>query len=151
MRRTICLLVLVVASVAGPTSAGDLKANRIILRVADLKTSVAFYRDRVGLPLQSSFDEFAVFGGGDGVTVMLQEIARKSNAPNAGLSAFTEVVLETPDVMKSYADMKARGVVFAREPFAATTDGNSRVLYAADFRDPDGHVLSITGWIGKQP
>jgi len=30
----------------------------------------------------------------------------------------------------------------------ATTDGD-RVLYAANFRDPDGHVLSITGWIAK--
>jgi catechol 2,3-dioxygenase-like lactoylglutathione lyase family enzyme len=144
----ILLLALVAISLAGRASAGDLKANRIILRVADLKTSVAFYRDRVGLPLQSTFDEFAVFGGGDGVTLMLQEIARKSNAPNSGLSAFTEVVLDSPDVMKSYADMKARGVMFTREPFAATTDG-SRVLYAANFRDPDGHVLSITGWIAR--
>jgi predicted lactoylglutathione lyase len=48
--------------------------------------------------------------------------------------------------MKTYAEMKARGVVFTREPFAATTDG-SRVLYAANFKDPDGHVLSITGWM----
>jgi catechol 2,3-dioxygenase-like lactoylglutathione lyase family enzyme len=148
MRRTILLAVLVLAAVAGQASAGDLKANRIILRVADLKASVAFYRDRVGLPLQSTFDEFAVFGGEGGVTVMLQKLTRKSNAPNSGLSSFTEVVLESPDVMKSYAEMKARGVVFSREPFAATTDGD-RVLYAANFRDPDGHVLSITGWTGK--
>jgi catechol 2,3-dioxygenase-like lactoylglutathione lyase family enzyme len=148
MRRMILLLVLVATSLAGRAAAGDLKANRIILRVADLKASIAFYRDRVGLPLQSTFDEFAVFGGGDGITVMLQEIPRKSNAPNRGLSAFTEVVLESPDVMKSYADMKARGVVFTREPFAATVDG-SRVLYAANLKDPDGHILSITGWIAK--
>ena len=150
MRRMILPLVLMAAAFApaATSSAGDLKANRIILRVADLKTSVAFYRDRVGLPLQSTFDEFAVFEGGGGITLMLQEIARKSNAPNGGLSAFTEVVLESPDVMKSYAEMKAKGVVFTREPFAATTDGD-RVLYAANFRDPDGHVLSITGWIAK--
>lgn len=146
MRRRVLLVVLVVASLVGPASAADLKANRIILRVANLKQSIAFYRDRVGLPLQSTFDEFAVFGGGEGLTVMLQEIARKSNAPNGGLSAFTEVVLESPDVMTSYAAMKARGVAFTREPFAAAAEGD-RVLYAADFRDPDGHVLSIAGWI----
>lgn len=148
MRRTILLLVLALTAIAGRASAGDLKANRIILRVADLEASVAFYRDRVGLPLQSTFDEFAVFGGGDGVIVMLQKITRKSTAPNGGLSALTEVVLESTDVMKSYAEMKARGVAFTREPFAATTDGD-RVLYAANFRDPDGHVLSITGWLPK--
>ena len=70
----------------------------------------------------------------------------ESNTPNSGLAAFTEVVLDTADVMKSYAEMKARGVTFTREPFAATTDG-SRVLYAANFKDPDGHILSITGWV----
>jgi catechol 2,3-dioxygenase-like lactoylglutathione lyase family enzyme len=148
MRSRLVSFALVAASLASPAFAGELKANRVILRVTDVKASIAFYRDRVGLPLLSTFDEFAVFEGGDGVTVMLQEIARKSNAPNSGLSAFTELVLESPDVMKRYAEMKARGVVFTREPFAATTDG-SRVLYAANFRDPDGHVLSITGWIAK--
>ena len=148
MRRMLLSLVLVASSLA-PASADALKANRIILRVTDLKASVAFYRDRVGLPLQSTFDEFAVFDGGDAVTLMLQQVTRKSNAPNSGLSAFTEVVLETEDVMRSYAEMKARGVVFSREPFAATTDG-SRVLYAANFKDPDGHVLSITGWVSAR-
>jgi predicted lactoylglutathione lyase len=29
-----------------------------------------------------------------------------------------------------------------------TGDGN-RELYATDFRDPDGHILSITGWVQK--
>ena len=152
MHRLISSMVLA-AAVAAPSTAraadGTLTAARIILRVTDLKASVAFYRDRVGLPLQSTFDEFAGFGGGEGITLMLQEVTRTSNAPNSGLSAFTEVVLETADVMKSYADMKARGVVFTREPFAATTDG-SRVLYAANFKDPDGHVLSVTGWIANR-
>jgi catechol 2,3-dioxygenase-like lactoylglutathione lyase family enzyme len=122
-----------------------LTANRIILRVADLKASVAFYRDRVGLPLQSTFDEFAVLGG-DGVTVMLQQIERKSTAASTGLSALTEVVLESPDVLNSYEEMKGRGVVFLHAPRPATAEG-SRVLYTAGFKDPDGHVLSVTGWV----
>jgi len=147
MRRLTAIAALVLLSFASAAAGGDLKANRIILRVTDLRTSIAFYRDRVGLPLQSTFDEFAVFGG-EGITLMLQQITRKSNAPNSGLSAFTEVVLDSTDVMKSYAEMKARGVPFGREPFAATTDG-SRVLYAANFKDPDGHVLSIAGWVTR--
>src|SRR5262252_5485362 len=117
MRFKLLSVVLLGASLVAPAFAGELKANRVILRVTDLKASVVFYRDRVGLPLQSTFDEFAVFEGGDGVTLVLQEIARKSNAPNSGLSAFTEVVLESPDVMATYAEMKKRGVEFTREPF----------------------------------
>jgi catechol 2,3-dioxygenase-like lactoylglutathione lyase family enzyme len=129
------------SGVAGPA----LVANRVILRVSDLNKSIAFYRDQVGLPLQATFDEFAVLGGG-GATVMLQQLVRKSSGPSTGLASFTEIVLESPDVFASYRSLRARGIEFRREPSAATTDG-SRVLYAADFRDPDGHVLSITGWV----
>jgi catechol 2,3-dioxygenase-like lactoylglutathione lyase family enzyme len=146
MRRIRVLFVLL-AALATPLRAQvpAVNASRVIIRITSLKESIAFYRDQVGLPLQTTFDEFAVFGGG-AMTLMLQQVERKSTGPSTGLSALTEVVLESADVMKSYQEMKARGVVFLREPFAATMDG-SRVLYAAPFKDPDGHILSITGWI----
>ena len=149
MRRITALLAVIAGCAASLAAQGPaaLKANRVIIRVADLKSGITFYRDRVGLPLQTTFDEFAVFGS-DGFTVMLQQIERKSSGPSTGLSALTEIVLESPDVMKSYEDMKSRGVVFLREPFATTTD-EGRVLYAAPFKDPDGHVLSVTGWVGS--
>jgi len=49
MRSVILSIALVIATAALPASAGDLKANRIILRVADLNTSVAFYQDLLSL------------------------------------------------------------------------------------------------------
>ena len=127
-----------------------LAANRIIVRVADLQKSIAFYRDLVGLPLQFTFEEFAVLDGGGGVTVMLQQVIRKSSEPGGGLAAMTEVVLESPDVLASYRAMKSRGVVFRIEPRLVTSEGRTRDLYAADFRDPDGHVLSIAGWLPRE-
>jgi catechol 2,3-dioxygenase-like lactoylglutathione lyase family enzyme len=149
MRRTtltVALIALCATTLAAQRPA-SLKANRVIIRVADLKSSIAFYRDSVGLPLQTTFDDFAVFGD-ETLTLMLQQVERKSSGPSTGLSALTEVVLESADVMKTYQEMKARGVVFLREPFAATTDGN-RVLYSAPFRDPDDHILSVTGWVSQ--
>jgi uncharacterized protein YndB with AHSA1/START domain len=80
------------------------------------------YRDQVGLPLQTTFDEFAVLGHG-GTTVMLQQITRKSSGSSTGLASFAEIVLESPDVFASYRSMRARGIEFRHEPFAATTDG----------------------------
>jgi catechol 2,3-dioxygenase-like lactoylglutathione lyase family enzyme len=151
-RGTLLALVVVAASTSLAaaqqpvnTPAPALVANRIILRVADLGKSVAFYRDQVGLPLQNTFDEFAVLGR-DGTTVMLQQVTRKSSGASTGLASLTEVVMESADIFASYQLMKSRGVVFRREPSAATTDG-AKVLYTADFRDPDGHVLSIMGWV----
>jgi catechol 2,3-dioxygenase-like lactoylglutathione lyase family enzyme len=149
--RRITSLALLLATCTAPLAAQQppaLKANRVIIRVADLKASIGFYRDRVGLPLQSTFDEFAVLGGGDGLIVMLQEVTRKSTGPDTGLSSLTEIAFESADVFDSYEKMKARGVVFLRAPFAATTDG-SRVTYVANFRDPDGHILSIIGWVTR--
>jgi len=128
-------------------AAPPLVANRIILRVTDLAKSVAFYRDLVGLPLQSDTGEFAVLGAG-GALVMLHQLTLKSSAPSTGLAAFTEVVLESPDILASYRALKTRGVAFRIEPRVATTDG-TRDLYVTDFRDPDGHVLSISGWVAR--
>jgi resuscitation-promoting factor RpfA len=128
-------------------AAPPLVANRIILRVTDLAKSVAFYRDLVGLPLQSDNGEFAVLSAG-GALVMLHQLTPKSSAPSTGLAAFTEVVLESPDILASYRALKTRGVAFRIEPRVATTDG-TRDLYVADFRDPDGHVLSISGWVAR--
>jgi len=30
------------------------------------------------------------------------------------------------------------------------TSDDSRILYAADFRDPNGHIMSIMGWVGRE-
>jgi catechol 2,3-dioxygenase-like lactoylglutathione lyase family enzyme len=127
-----------------------LVANRIILRVADMQKSIAFYRDLVGLPLMSTLEEFAVLDGGGGMRLTLQQIVGKTPEPSTGLAAMTEVVLESPDVIASYRAMKGRGVAFRVEPRVVTSDGGLRDFYAADFRDPDGHVLSIAGWLPNQ-
>jgi catechol 2,3-dioxygenase-like lactoylglutathione lyase family enzyme len=131
--------------VGGASTAHSLRASAIILRVANLQKSIAFYRDQVGLPLQSATPEFAMLDGG-GVVVMLNQVAVAT--PSSGLAAFTEVVFESPDVMTTYSAMKARGIEFKVAPRGVTTDG-TRDLLASDFRDPDGHVLSITGWVPR--
>jgi catechol 2,3-dioxygenase-like lactoylglutathione lyase family enzyme len=129
--------------------APSLSPNRVILRVADLDASVRFYRNLVGLPLQRTFDnEFAEFGNG-GLTIMLQQVTRKSTGPSTGLSAITELVFDSPDILESYKTMKARGVDFPHPPRIAT-DGDGKDLFTADFRDPDGHVLSIAGWVARR-
>jgi catechol 2,3-dioxygenase-like lactoylglutathione lyase family enzyme len=110
---------------------------------------MAFYRDRVGLKMSPKNGEFASFDAG-AVELMIQQLSKPPAEPSAGLAAFTEIVLESPDVFATYAAMERRGVTFKIKPRAVTTDG-TRDLYAADFRDPDGHVLSIAGWVPRSP
>jgi catechol 2,3-dioxygenase-like lactoylglutathione lyase family enzyme len=126
----------------------SVRASRVILRVSDLDGSTAFYRDRVGLKLLSLNEEFAVFDGG-GMALMLEHLPKPPAGPSTGLAAFTEVVLESADVFATYRAMQARGVAFRIEPRAVTSD-DSRILYATDFRDPNGHIISIMGWVGRE-
>ena len=147
------IVVAIVAATASQAFAqlpanASVHAARVILRVSDLDRSTSFYRDRVGLKLQSLNEEFAVFDAG-GMMLMLEHLPKPPSSPSAGLAAFTEIVLESADVLATHAAMQARGVQFKRDPRAVTSD-DARVMYAADFRDPDGHVLSIAGWVARK-
>jgi catechol 2,3-dioxygenase-like lactoylglutathione lyase family enzyme len=113
--------------------------SHIILRVTDMERSVAFYRDAVGLPVLTSSAFFSFFDAGS-----IRIALNVGEPPDP--SSTTEVVLEVDDVLAAYAAMSGRGVAFEVEPRAVTADG-SRELHAAHFRDPDGHLWSITGWI----
>jgi catechol 2,3-dioxygenase-like lactoylglutathione lyase family enzyme len=121
------------------------RISNVILRVADMDASVAFYRDGLGLKPRFVSHEFSGFETGAAV-LMLNRPAASEPVPSAGLAALTEVVLEADDVRAAYAALRQRGVEFRVELRKVTSDG-TRDLLAADFRDPDGHVLSLTGWV----
>jgi catechol 2,3-dioxygenase-like lactoylglutathione lyase family enzyme len=112
------------------------KVGNIMLGVTSLETSLPFYRDVLGLPVQFAIEEFAFLDGG-GVTIVLR------GTPNLGEPGDvmrTEVVFAVEDIDAAYRSLQARGLRFRVEPRRVTGD-----RYAADFRDPDGHVLSIFG------
>lgn len=108
----------------------------IMLGVKDVKSSLAFYRDKLGLSVTSSFEGFA-FLGTTGATLVLSEPLAKYASSTTGA---TEVVFSVPDVRAAYESLRARGVEFTHEPRAV-----SGATWAANFRDPDGHMLSIFG------
>jgi catechol 2,3-dioxygenase-like lactoylglutathione lyase family enzyme len=122
---------------------GQAKISNIILSVGNLNKSIAFYSDILGMNVLSTIPgEFAFLDGG-GVTLALRE---RSEGSNPGL---TEVVFEVPDVYATYESLKSRGVAFSTNPRVVTESG-PRQLVATDFRDPDGHILSITSWLAKK-
>jgi catechol 2,3-dioxygenase-like lactoylglutathione lyase family enzyme len=114
--------------------------SNIILRVSDLGESVAFWRDLVGLELKWSGDEFAFFAVGESQLTLNRPLEFEDETSN------TEIVFEVDDVHAVVTEMRDRGVPFEVEPRAVTSDGE-RTLFAAHFRDPDGHAASVTGWV----
>ena len=119
------------------------KISNVILTISNLEKALTFYRDVLGMHFNSIIPgEFAFLDAG-GIVLVLRKGREK---PNPGL---TEVVFEVKDVMATYEELKAKGVTFPYAPRAVTGNETSH-LYATDFRDPDGHILSITSWIPKK-
>ena len=118
-----------------------MRVTNIILRVADMRRSFEFYRDKVGLPATMESPTFSFFDAGS-----IQLALNQSDSAVGGDESLTEIVLEVDDIAAAHRTMRNRGVPFRIEPREVMRDGD-RALHAADFRDPDGHVLSITGWV----
>mgnify|MGYP002633515300 CR=1 FL=1 len=112
------------------------RINNIFLGVTDLSRSAAFYRETLGLELQFEMDDFVFLNAG-GVALALSTAHARLATPLAGA---TEVVFGVDDVTAAHTALRARGVEFLNAPRNVTGD-----QWAANFRDPDGHLLSIVG------
>ena len=117
-----------------------MQIHRLILRVADLERSVEFWTGKVGLELAGKGGGFAFLDGG-GVQLVLNQVDEVSHD-----SSLTELVFQVDDVRAVFDELSGRGVPFEVEPRPVTSDGNHDLL-ASHFRDPDGHLASLTGWV----
>ena len=116
------------------------KIGHIMLGVSDARRSIAFYQETLGMRVLHGGGGMAFLDGG-GVTLALSEELAKSQEHIAGA---VEIVFAVDDLHHAHKVLSNRGVKFLREPRQVTdTD------WAANFRDPDGHLLSIFGPPGK--
>ena len=110
--------------------------SMIMLGVCDLEKSLSFYRDRLGIDVRQRIPGFAFLDSG-ALTIVLSEPLAKNVSPLAGA---TEVIFSVNDVRASYEALKDQGVEFSQAPRNV-----SGPMWAANFRDPDGHLLTLFG------
>jgi len=113
--------------------------TRVILEVSDLARAVSFWSETVGFPVQTKSEAFAFLDAGP-----IQLVLNERGEP--GPASDTELVIEAEDFAEAYRQAVERGVPFEVEPRPVTSDG-SRDLMATHFRDPDGNLASLTGWV----
>lgn len=125
-----------------------MKLATITLRVADLARSRRFYEQTLGLRLRIAFPGMAVLEAGYVSITLSQHGAAAAGVkivPGQGILALTEITFEVPDIHGFFRELTGRGVTFESEPRVISGDSN-RTLLGATFRDPDGHILTISGW-----
>ena len=110
--------------------------SMIMLGVRDLEKSVSFYRERLGIDVRQRIPGFAFLDSG-ALTIVLSEPLAKNVSPLAGA---TEVIFSVNDVRAGYEALKNQGVEFSQAPRNV-----SGPMWAANFRDPDGHLLTLFG------
>lgn len=107
----------------------------VMLGASDVERSVQFYAQTLGLQATARFENFAFFNTG-GVTLALSGDLGRGELANEQC----EFVFGAPSVRVEHERLKALGVAFVKEPRAVNADN-----WAATFRDPDGHLLSLYG------
>lgn len=108
----------------------------VMLGAKSIQLSIPFYRDQLGMELQQQFGGFAFFKAGNITLVLNEELARSASQ----VTGATEVVIGVESVRKSHAALRKQGVHFVAEPHQVNGP-----MWAANFRDPDGHLFSVFG------
>ena len=117
-----------------------MKISSVILRVQDVDKAVEFWGDTVGLDVAIQIPGFTFLDGG-GTDLILSHVDRPLQD-----ESLTEIVFGSDDVRAAFAAMKESGVPFETELRLINSD-ETRQLWGAHFRDPDGHYGSLTGWV----
>ncbi len=117
-----------------------MRVSSVILRTNDLPRARAFWSTSVGLEIVGQFEGF-VFLDAHSIQLILNDAGEDFSD-----DSMTEVVFEVDDVHREVESMAGRGVVFEVEPRVVTKAGG-KDLVATHFHDPDGHLISVTGWV----
>ena len=130
----------------------------ITLGVANLRRSVSFYKDILGLPLSKySIEDAVAFFELNGTWLGLfprEELAKDVHVQNDG-AGFDGVTLShnlksEEEVRHFFEALRRQGVLIVKEPIRAEWGG-----YSGYFKDPDGHLWEVAYnpgfWIGPRP
>ncbi len=109
--------------------------------VSDMKRSVEFYRDKLGIPLKFESPEWTEFQTG-ATTLALHGggVLREGRSGGQDKEAGTcSIGFNVKDVDKTYEELKGKGIIFVMPPMQREGEG----IKLAVCLDPDGLPVSI--------
>ncbi|MFI5484999.1 VOC family protein [Micromonospora echinaurantiaca] len=126
------------AAAADP--AAPISGVGLTLLVTDLSRSLAFYRDVLGFTEVDRGSGNAVLASG-----ATRLVLRENTEAAAVNRRVVHVNLEVDDIQAAYDRMRDSGVRFTYAP-RVVNRGSRLEVWAAAFRDPDGHGIALTQW-----
>src|SRR4026209_502025 len=99
----------------------SMQMGYVMVVVSDMKRSVEFYRDTLGIPLKFESPEWTEFSTGT-TTLALHSGGQpqKHTGPPSGekTAGSCSIGFNVPDMDKTYEELKAKGVKFVMPPTA---------------------------------
>ncbi|SCE97063.1 Glyoxalase-like domain-containing protein [Micromonospora coriariae] len=125
---------------AAADPAAPISGVGLTLLVTDLARSLGFYRDVLGFTEVDQGAGNAVLASGT-TRLVLREVT--GAAPIS--RRLVHVNLEVDDIEAAYGRLRGSGVRFTYAP-RVVNRGTRLEVWAAAFRDPDGHGIALTQW-----
>lgn len=114
--------------------------GHVVIRVSDLERSEAFYRDVLGLPVQTHFDKdgmkMAFFSLGDHHDFAIMESARLGEAPSSGLD---HVAFKIGNSLEELVEAKR----YLESNGLSTRPIDHDVTKSLYISDPDGNGIEL--------
>ncbi|GLY21083.1 VOC family protein [Micromonospora sp. NBRC 101691] len=125
---------------AGAGTATPISGVGITVLVTDLDRSMEFYRDTLGFTEVDRGPGNAVLASGS-TRLVLREVSEAAPISRR----LVHVNLEVDDIQAAYDRLRESGVRFTYAP-RVVNRGAKLDVWAAAFRDPDGHGIALTQW-----
>jgi lactoylglutathione lyase len=116
------------------------KVDYVMVNVSDMRRSVAFYRDTLGLRLKFESPAWSEFETGATTLALHGATQPAGGAAKAGPAAGTcSLGFSVPDLSGTYAALRERGAHFVMPPTEQANEG----IRLAVCVDPDGLAISF--------
>jgi len=112
-----------------------IKEANVTIMVTDMKKSISFYVDVLGLELKANYGDQYAQVASPGVMIGLHPITKDDSHPAA--SGNISVGFGVESLTTAIADLKSKGVTFSRTV-------EDRPTKLAFFTDPDGNPLYLS-------
>ena len=117
------------------------KIDYVMITVSNMARSVAFYKDKLGLPMKFGTPEWTEFQTGTTVLALHGggQASETPRDPNAHYAGSCSIGFNVENLDLAYEQLQAKGVTFVQAPTAREGEGIKLAIAV----DPDGLPISF--------